>query len=365
MTSLAASFPDLAVADDSIPVATVLAPRTEDEAAAVFAAAAKDGVPLVVWGAGTQQGLGGDVDADVAVVSRALPGEIQWSPDDLTVVAGAGVGVAALEERLAARGQSAVLRENPGSGTIGGAVASGRSGWRRLRYGPTRDRVLEVRLVSGDGRIVRGGGQVVKNVTGYDIPRLVAGSLGSLGLITRVCLKLWPIGTATQTIRVGDPFAAAAHLYRPLAVIGDRFGGWVYLAGTEEDVADVARSLGGEGVAGLVWPPDPTGELAGLIRVPPGELAQTLQHLPTDFDYLAGIGVGEVRFAGPAEPGAVTDLRQKAEAVGGSLLVTSMPPGVPLDPWGAPPTAIELQRRVKAAFDPRRVCNPGRLPGGL
>ncbi|NIR39303.1 MAG: FAD-binding protein, partial [Gemmatimonadetes bacterium] len=91
---------------------------------------------------------------------------VDWQPDDLTVVVEAGVTVGTLESMLAERGQTALLPEWGPEATVGGVVAAGISGYRRARLGPTRDRVLEVTIVTGDGRVVRGGGRVVKNVSG-------------------------------------------------------------------------------------------------------------------------------------------------------------------------------------------------------
>ena len=110
--------------------------------------------------------------------------------------------------------------ETPGAATVGGVLAAAISGYRRARYGPTRDRILEVTVVTGDGRIVKAGGRVVKNVTGYDLPRLVVGSLGSLGVIVSACLKLWPLPAASATITLDDPVLAGS-VYRPLAVLSD------------------------------------------------------------------------------------------------------------------------------------------------
>ena len=124
-------------------------------------------------------------------------------------------------DQLEQRGQTAVLPEDVPGATVGGVVACGLSGWRRLRYGPTRDRVLETVSVTGDGRVIRGGARLVKNSTGYDLPRLLTGSFGSLGLIVQVCLKLWPEPEEHVTVTIDDPERAAA-AYRPLAVIEDR-----------------------------------------------------------------------------------------------------------------------------------------------
>ena len=197
----------------------VVAPASVDQAAAVLAAASRGGLVVRPWGSGSHQGLGYRADPDVILSTGNLQAVVDWQHEDLTVVVEAGMRVAALEELLAERGQTAVLPESPGDATVGGVVAAGLSGWRRLRYGPTRDRVLEVVIATGDGRVVRGGAQVVKNVTGYDLPRLMVGSLGALGLIGRVCLKLWPSPLATATVTVDDPAAGARTAFRPLAVI--------------------------------------------------------------------------------------------------------------------------------------------------
>ena len=148
----------------------------------------------------------------------AAGGVVDWEPDDLTVVVAGGTRVDQLEHVLAERGQSAVLLEEEGPATVGGVVAAGASGWRRSRYGPVRDRLLEVSLVTGDGRPVRAGGRVVKNVTGFDLCRLTAGSFGRLGVVVEVCLKLWPTGGPRR--RCGSTAEdALARAHRPLAVI--------------------------------------------------------------------------------------------------------------------------------------------------
>ena len=112
----------------------------------------------------------------------APEGVFLYDPAELTVTVGAGTTVADLAGVLAAAGQECVLDpRDPTRATVGGTLAAGLSGHRRLRYGPLRDRLLEVRFVTGDGRVVKGGGPTVKNVTGYDVPRLLVGSLGTIG----------------------------------------------------------------------------------------------------------------------------------------------------------------------------------------
>jgi glycolate oxidase FAD binding subunit len=224
--------------------------------------------------------------------------------------------------------------------------------------------MLEVTLVTGDGRVIRAGGRVVKNVTGYDLPRLVVGAFGSLGVIVRVCLKLWPTPPARATVTIDD-LAAAGQVARPMAVLDEAGTFRVYLWGTHEEVASAAARLGGETVDGHRWPADPEGAYRWSVRVPPALTAEAVSRLPSGWRHLAIHGVGEVRAASEIADGAA-DLRAWAEQAGGALVVVSPPGGSDgVDPWGKPPPGMDLQRRLIAQFDPARVINPGRLPGGL
>ena len=349
----------------------VVAPTSPEEVAAVLRAASEHGLRVLVWGGGTHQGLGHHLDPDVVLVTADLNRLVDWQPEDLTVVVEGGMTVAQLESTLAGQGQTAVLPEAPGAGTVGGAVASGASAMRRLRYGPTRDRVLEVTIATGDGRLVTAGGRVVKNVTGYDIPRLATGSLGALGVIVSICLKLWPLPAHTATIPVDDPVAAFRIAYRPLAVMETAAGSAVYVAGTAEEVAAQAADLGGEAAPGLAWPVPPSRGHVLVLRVPPASTAAAVERvraLGSDVAFKAAHGVGEV-VLGVDSPdfAALRDLRGWAESLGGAL-VTAVAPAETrevFDPWGTPPPTVDLQRRVKAAFDPAGVVNPGRLPGRI
>jgi glycolate oxidase FAD binding subunit len=346
---------------------TVLAPQDTAEAAAVFGFAAEHGIPVRIWGGGTHAGIGNPVQADVVLWTGRMQQVVDWQAEDLTIVVAAGVEVDSLEQMLAERGQTAVLPEDTPGATVGGIVAAGLSGWRRLRYGPTRDRVLEVTLATGDGRVVRAGGRVVKNVTGYDIPRLATGSLGSLGMIGTVCLKLWPLSPEVATLRVGSPGAARQAAYRPLAVVETRGGSSVYLTGTADEIEAQAARIGGSLSPGLDWPEPPTTPYRLAVRVPPADVSAAVERVAAlGWGYQAAHGVGEIRVAAAEiTPGQLTDLRGWAEGIGGSVVVMQSPETGRLDPWGTPPGSLELQRRVKQAFDPRAISNRGILPGGL
>ena len=341
------------------------APSTPEQLAELLAEASAGDLKVLVWGGGTHQGLGHRVVPDLVISTSRLNRLIAWEPDDMTVVVEGGMVVADLESRLAARGQTAVLPETAGDATIGGVLAAGISGYRRGRYGPTRDRILEITLVTGDGRIVTAGGRVVKNVTGYDLPRLVVGSFGALGVVVSACLKLWPRPNAAATVTLDDP-GRADLVYRPLSVLADLSSTRIFLAGTQAEVESQTSRMGGFREEGLVWPSPLAGETTWSLRVAPSMMESALSRIPSDADRIGQMTVGEIAFSAPGLEG-MADLRVWAESVGGRLVVTRAPePFYALfDPWGTPPPALDLQRRLVDAFDPKRIINPGRLPGGI
>lgn len=344
------------------------APETIEAAAGLMANLPAGGDRIRIHGGGSHRGIGHPVTSDVVLSTSRLDRVVAWEPDDLTVVVEAGVLVEELEQMLASKGQTALLPEQPGTGTVGGAVATATSGWRRFRYGPIRDRVLETTLVSSDGRVVTAGGRVVKNVTGYDIPRLATGSLGAMGLIARVCLKLWPVPQASATVPVESPEEALEVAYRPLAVLETREGAAVFLGGTPEEVAGQASALGAEPAAGLDWPNHPAGAVRFSVRTPPSSLRGIVDRLDPGWRYLAQFGVGEVTVAADAVGlEELEELRGRAESLGGALVMLDAPASVAraFDPWGTPPPSIEIQRRIVDLFDPGRRINRGILPGRI
>lgn len=348
----------------------VVAPTSIEEAAEVLAVAADAGVAVSFHGGGTHSRLGNPVEAAVVVTSTAMDRIIVYDPDDLTVVVEPGVTLSSLSELLSERRLTAVLPESEPAATVGGVVATGRSGYRRLRYGPTRDRVLQVTVATGYGAVVTGGSPVVKASTGYGLPRLFTGSLGSLGMVGPVRFKLWAGPLTSATVVVDDPDAARRAVHRPVAVLG--FGGtWcVYLSGTEEEVDAQAAALGGTRREGFEWPAEPAGDIRLGFRVPArytGEAVDRAKNLD-DFGWVAQYGVGLVDAGyGRLPPEGFAAARSWAESIGGALVIEAAPDELrsELGAWGAPPAALELQRRVKEQFDPAGVCNPGIFPGGL
>ena len=342
------------------------APSSADEAAAIMRSATDERAAVLFHGHGTKQEMGGASTPDVVVSTARMDRLISWEPDDLTLVVEPGVSVREIESELLKKNQTAGLPEWDAAGTVGGVVATATSGYRRSRLGPIRDRMLQIEIVTGDGRIVHGGGRVVKNVSGYDLPRLATGSMGRLGLITSICLKLWPLPEAAASIRLdGSPGAALHALYRPLAVLQTKSDAWAMIQGTPAEVAAQVRAVAGDVVDGLHWPDPPTGDFRCSIRIRPNALASAVKRLPPDWHFTAQHGVG-VLDAACDDPDLeeITVIRKWVEARDGRLVITRSA-GLDIDPWGTPPAALDLQRRVIAGFDPYGVANPRRLPGGI
>jgi glycolate oxidase FAD binding subunit len=303
----------------------------------------------------------------VGVEVRAPAGVAAYDPAELTVTVGAGTTVAELDGVLGDAGQECPLDPRVPEATVGGVLATGLSGPRRLRYGPLRDRVLEVRFVTSDGRLVKGGGPTVKNVTGYDLPRLLVGSLGTIGVLVRVTLRCQPRAPhARWFLADTDPFEARRRMFRPSCIAWDGAAAHVLLEGHPDDVAAEATAAGlgpaSEGNPAEAAPAWPGGPHWGRISVRPSrvrDLAAPLDDLE-GVRWLAEVGVGTVHVAADAAAGLVA-AREVASAHGGWLLREAGAPGV--DGYGGRLPNLAIVERIRAAFDPTGKLSPGRLPG--
>ncbi len=183
-----------------------------------------------------------------------------------------------------------------------------------------------------------------------------------------MALKLWPAPVASATVTVPDAAEALRRAYRPLAVIEDDGTARAYLGGAPSEVEVQIRDLDGDGREGLHWPAPINQPVRFSLRVPPRLVGEAIARLPSEWHYQAAFGVGEIRVGAPSfDTAGASDLRDWAEGHGGALVVEAAPaPSYALfDPWGTPPATLDVQRRLVARFDPVRVVNPGRLPGGL
>jgi glycolate oxidase FAD binding subunit len=297
---------------------------------------------------------------------HAPGGIVAYDPAELTVTVGAGTTVADLAAVLAEAGQECALDPRSPTATVGGTLAAGLSGPRRLRHGPLRDSVLEVRFVTADGRLVKGGGPTVKNVTGYDIPRLLVGSLGTIGVMVQTTLRCQPKSrTARWAVTDADPFGARRRMFRPSCVAWDGRTTRVLLEGHADDVAAEAAAaslelLDAEGTDNE-GPAAPNGVHRGRISVRPSRLRELGPALDgvEGLRWLAEVGVGTVHVAADAPDGLLA-ARRAAVAHDGWLLRESGAPGV--DGYGDPPPNLAILERIRGAFDPTGKLSPGRLP---
>jgi glycolate oxidase FAD binding subunit len=193
----------------------VLAPGNEEELAEIIAAAAAESRPLRIIGSGSKAGLGRPATGEELSL-RAFSGIVLYEPEELVLIAGAGTPLGEIEALLASNNQHLAFEpidygllfganSGAGQGTVGGLVASNASGPRRIKAGAARDHVLGFRCVTGRGEIVKSGGRVMKNVTGYDLSKLVAGSFGTLAALTQVTLKTLPAPETSQTLLLPGP----------------------------------------------------------------------------------------------------------------------------------------------------------------
>jgi glycolate oxidase FAD binding subunit len=219
------------------------------------------------------------------------PAGIEWvQPDEMIVSCGAGTPVDDLTAALAEHGQTIAL---PAGGTVGGALSCGHSDIRRLGYGPVRDVLLQARYVAAHGEVVKAGGPTVKNVSGFDLPRLLVGARGTLGFIGDVILRTRPLPLASQwcSAETDDPFGVFATLHRPVSVLWNGQRLWALLEGHPADIDEQCIAAGLHEVEG---PPTlPTGSRRSVR--PAAVMEQT-------GDFVAEVGVGVVHHAQPWSP---------------------------------------------------------------
>jgi glycolate oxidase FAD binding subunit len=281
---------------------------------------------VAVVGSRTRWDVGGPCDPAARLV-RAPAGIVLYDPAEMIVTVRAGTTVADLHATLAEAGQTTALPDR--GGTVGGALAVGESRIDELRVGDVRDALLRVRYVASSGELVSGGGQTVKNVSGFDLPRLMVSSLGTLGLIAEVTLRTNPIPPSTRWFLAEglDPWSALSSLYRPSAILWDGATTWVCLAGHAADVESEHRVLARLGSIVEVDGPPPLPPHRWSI---PAHQVRGLA--ATGCRFVASVGVGTVH----------ADRPQPVRAL--------------------PAALVALHHRIKSEFDPSGRLNPGRSP---
>jgi glycolate oxidase FAD binding subunit len=380
--------------------------------------AAADGAAVYSVGGGTRLGLGNPpAKAGRAMDLRGLDRVIEFAARDMTVTVEAGITIAKLQSLLAAERLRLPVDVPRGvEATLGGAIATNTSGPRRFGYGTLRDYVIGIAAVNDEGSEFKAGGRVVKNVAGYDLCKLLVGSLGTLGVITRATLKLVPLAEEDALIALACDADALGGVLdrvhgsrtRPVCVeVLSRPAAEVVFARAGQPVPDAAWTVvvGYEGNADAVeWQVQQLVKELGVghpLEAFVGATTQPLWHalvawgqwpaaVATFKANLLPNGVAEFcrRFGADAHlrahagngivVGHLTDALTKPRAAellaewrranaGGAVVVTQCPPGWKdvLDVWGPPRGDAWLMRAVKEKFDPRRVFNPGRFVDGI
>ena len=403
----------------------ILAPDDEAQTAEAVADAASSGITLDVRGGGSKRGLGRPVEAEATLDISALAGIQLYEPEELVVTMAAGTPLAEVEAALADAGQHLafeppdydhVLGHAGGGATIGGVIACNLSGPRRFAAGAARDHVLGVTVISGRGEVFKSGGRVVKNVTGYDLSKLMAGSMGTLGVMTEVTLKTLPAPKQTRTVLIlgvdvetglkaleqtaGSQAEATGLAFLPrlqsersaVSVVSDADGVTAMrLEGAGDSVADRASALA-EVFAVADATPEvqildrrdsrtlwaeirdgkllPTTGALWRLSVPPDSAVQVAARLAAGrhpeilFEWAGGLMWVAMKDGDPCE-GPVR--RALDGGSGHATLIRAseqLRRKVPVfQPEPAP--LMALTARVKNAFDPLGILNPGRMVDGL
>jgi glycolate oxidase FAD binding subunit len=392
---------------DGVRASFVVEPGSIEEASAALRHCSSNGLAVVVRGAGTKLRWGTAPErADVVLSTSGLHAVLGYTPGDLVVRAQPGVRLADLQVRAAAHGQMLALDPPEPAATLGGVVAAAASGPRRLRYGTPRDLLIGITVVLSDGTVAKAGGKVVKNVAGYDLCKLFAGSFGTLGLIVELIFRLHPKPEAARVleVEVADPEAAlrvtrlvtsaalvpsAVELMWPVpggpGTVRALYEG--FEPGVQAQAERAFALLGHPASQGLgapvlsnIWPDDEAlPEVAAAVRVklahPPAELAEALRAAwatglrPTVRGHAAtGVTFVDVDIArAEAFATALVGLRAFASKVGGTAVVVNAPADLKrtVDVWGPDGDTLALMRRVKERFDPTRTMGPGRFVGGI
>ncbi|MBI4608982.1 MAG: FAD-binding oxidoreductase [Candidatus Rokubacteria bacterium] len=405
-------------------------PGSIEEISAILALASEAEVPVTPWGGGTKMAIGSPPTRVGLVLGLKRLGRlIEHEPGDLTATVQAGMSLGAFQAEVGRRGQWLSL--DPGfaeQATLGGILATNASGPRRHLYGTARDLLIGVTVVAADGSVVRGGGKVVKNVAGYDLPKLYIGSFGTLGVIVEATFKLRPLpdvdrcflarfgglkecGLALKELLTSDLIPSAVELLdseaaRGAGLVAGTDGGGTLLVGFDGLEAQVgwqceeARRL--FEAVGLVehrvldgaardqaWraaselPRRVVAEAAAQMKlaVLPAHVTDVIEQaggvaqrhsLGAAFVAHAGIGIARgVLTGGRDSARAVADVlgewREIAKAAGGSALVEWAPLAVKeaAAVWDPPGPAFRIMQRIKAQLDPRGILNPGRFVGGI
>ncbi|MGH9374747.1 MAG: FAD-binding oxidoreductase [Terriglobia bacterium] len=388
-----------------VPAPLIIEPASGQELAAVLRYANQAGLCVAPRGGGTKLGWGNPPSRlDLILSTARLNHVVEHAWADLTVTVEAGCTLHSLQEKLAQHGQRLALDALwPEQATVGGALSTNDSGALRLRFGGLRDLVIGITLALPDGTLATSGGKVVKNVAGYDLPKLATGALGTLGVITRAIFRLHPLPQNTRTLSIAAK--SLPEMQRFVASVRDsqlaptalqmRFresrppqadilfeGTLAGLAAQEVCLKKLAEpNLVSDAGADVwmareqIWTSPAAGAIAKISVLPAGiaKAVEEVQRItPARTVQWSAVvqatGIGSLRLDGAAEDVCVSlgKLRASLERDGGSLSVLRHPSGAaPIEAWGNPGDALALMSVLKKQFDPMGTLNRGRFVGAI
>jgi glycolate oxidase FAD binding subunit len=385
----------------------VIEPGTESELAEVLRLSNEAGLAVIPRGGGTKLGWGNPPARANLILSTARLTEIiehAWA--DLTVTVEAGCTIQRLQETLAQHGQRLALDPLwPDKATVGGVLSTNDSGALRLRFGALRDLIIGATIALPDGTLASSGGKVVKNVAGYDLPKLVTGALGTLGVITRAVFRLHPLPLNARSFSVSN--VNAEETQRFVLAVQDSKLAHTFLQSNFPDENPPTSDILFEGTeAGLaaqetqlrtlaapasvceaptstwtareqLWAfSDSANTAIAKISILPANMARAMKLVAHSANahqlrwkaLLYATGIGWLRLEGKAGSlrGALQELRGEFQGQDGSLVVLHRPDNTPLfDTWGTAGDALSLMKAVKQQLDPKNTLNPGRFVGGI
>jgi glycolate dehydrogenase FAD-binding subunit len=372
-------------------------PASPEEAAALLKALGESERAVRIRGGGTKLAWGGTGDpVAVELETGGLAAIVEHNVGDFTAILQAGVPLAHAQDVFRSEGQMLALDPPVGAATIGGVVASDDSGPLRHRYGGVRDLVVGINVALSDGTLAKAGGKVIKNVAGYDLGKLFTGSLGTLGLITQVAVRLhpYPDTTATVTGSTDDPdtLGAAARTLAALPLEADsldarweggsgallvRYGGTAAPHQAEGSVPRL-REAGLDGVetAGEdeeLWDRQRMAQRGTAVLKVSGrssDLAAACRAAEEAGGRLVGraaLGLFWIALEGDALPERIGAVRAALAPRACVLLDAPEDVRASVDPWGLGPEAgaLAVMARVKERFDPARILRPGAFVGGI
>ncbi len=385
----------------------VVEPGTAHELAEILRLSNDAGLAVIPRGSGTKLGWGNSPGrADLILSTARLTEIIEHAWADLTVTVEAGCTIQRLQETLAQHGQRLALDPLwPEKATVGGVLSTNDSGALRLRFGALRDLIIGVTIALPDGTLASSGGKVVKNVAGYDLPKLVTGALGTLGVITSAVFRLHPLPRNTRSFSVSA--ADGIEMQRFVHAVQDSKLAHTFLQSHFSiDASPVSDILFEGAEAGLnaqetqlrhlsaltriaeatastwtareeLWASaDPATTAIAKISILPATLARTMELVKRTANehqlrwktLIYAMGLGWLRLEGKADSlrGALEALRGELQGQGGSLVALHRPVKMPaFDAWGDAGDALPLMKDVKQQLDPKNTLNPGRFVGGI